>query len=106
MKSYHCISLVVAEEQKEFVLGICYSFGMLGCEEEDNENGVLLRCYFQDKEIADKTREYIKKTIPLVQIEISKIENQDWNEKWRRSMEPVLITENVWVSPVWLKPNM
>lgn len=106
MKSYYYISLVADERQKDLVMGACYSFGMLGCEEEDNENGVMLGCYFQGKEIADKTREYIKKTIPLVQIEISKIENKDWNEKWRRSMEPVLITENVWVSPAWLKPNM
>jgi ribosomal protein L11 methyltransferase len=29
---------------------------------------------------------------------------QDWNAKWRESMEPAQIAEGVWVSPAWLEP--
>lgn len=106
VKNYHYISLVVDEKQKDFVMGACYSFDMLGCVEEKWKDGVLLMCYFQEGAIADQAKEYLKKEIPTVQIEISKIENQDWNENWRRKIKPVKVTENIWASPKWLKPKL
>ena len=106
MKNYYCLSLVADKEQKEVLLGICYSFGMEGSEEEEKEKSVLLKCYFQDRGAVDKAREHIKEVIPSAQIGISKIDDQDWNEKWRELIEPVKITENICVSPAWLKPNL
>ena len=106
MKSYYYISLVPAEEQKEIVLGICYSLGMLGCEEEEEKDGVLLKCYFQDRKTASKAKKHLKKIVPSAQIKISQIENQDWNENWHRKIKPVKVTENIWVSPKWLKPKL
>lgn len=106
MKSYYCLSLVADEKQKELVLGICYSLDMMGCEEEEKENNLLLRCYFQDEKLTDKAKEHIRNVIQPAHIEISKIEDQDWNEKWRELIEPVKITEKIWVSPAWLKPNL
>ena len=88
------------------MLGICYSFGMEGCEEKEKEENVLLKCYFYEGGAADKAKEHIRKTIQPAHIEISKIKDQDWNEKWRELIEPVKITENIWVSPAWLKPNL
>ena len=106
MKSYYCISLVFDEKQKDFVIGTCYSFDMLGCEEGEEKDGVLLKCYFQDRDSADKAKKYLKKEMPSAQIEVLKIDDQDWNEKWRKLIKPVKVTENIWVSPEWLKPEM
>jgi ribosomal protein L11 methyltransferase len=31
-------------------------------------------------------------------------DKQDWNAKWRESMEPAQVAAGVWVSPAWLEP--
>lgn len=106
MKPSYCLSIRVFPENKDLIIGLCYSYGMTGCQEKEQQNGILVECFFQDKTAADKAKEHIRKTIQHVQIEIAKIDDQNWNKKWYELIEPVTITNNIWISPTWKKPNL
>lgn len=109
MKNTFCLSLEFAEKDKELVLGVCYTSDVLGIEEGGAEDKAILKCYFKSKEIADCFLGRIEKSAEFVSIKtgaIKEIIDQDWNAKWRESMEPAQLTDSVWVSPEWLPPVM
>lgn len=106
MKNFYCLSCHVSKEQKEIVLGVCYSIGMLGCEEKEYEKEILLQCYFNHRQAAEKTKRNVVQFFPSPQIIITQIDTQDWNAKWRESIEPILIADTIWISPKWLKPRL
>lgn len=91
---------------KEIALGVGYTLGMLGCEEAEIEGDIQLKCYFEGEDAALQVKKRVKQIITNTPITVNKIENQDWNAKWRESMEPVLVAEHIWVSPAWLPPTM
>lgn len=106
MRDSFCLSCQVTEEHKEIILGLFYGFGMQGCEEEITKEGIHFKCYFGAEEKAGEVKNRIIEIFPDTVVNISKIEHQDWNAKWRESMQPVLIAEHIRVSPTWLKPEL
>jgi ribosomal protein L11 methyltransferase len=101
-----CFECTVPLDKYEQILAAWYSMGMQGCEENDAGDQVRVKVYFGSREetlyaIKEFTEAYPGQTLVLTEIE-----KQDWNAKWRESMQPARIAPGYWVSPLWLPPEM
>lgn len=80
-----------------------------GIENILEENGVL-KIYFDEKKKKDLDsliKSLIKeKIVTEKDIETIKSENQNWNENWEKSIEPVYIKEKIVVYPSWKKDEL
>jgi len=96
----------VSEEQFEIASAIGYGCGMGGCVEGAASGGrVALTFYFEREEQAASAATAFGETLSINIPNIGYVDDkQDWNAKWRESMEPAQIAAGVWVSPTWLEP--
>ncbi|MBD3344648.1 MAG: methyltransferase domain-containing protein [Chitinivibrionales bacterium] len=91
---------------KERALGICYSSGMEGCQEEGRGDDVILTCWFNDFLSCTAAKSYISRILNPEWIKEIPVEDQDWNARWRESIQPVKVTDSIWVSPSWKPPQL
>lgn len=105
MPSY-CVSTILNSEQRDIATAIWYSLGMQGCEEENVDGGVRVKVYFKDKDMAQQALKDLECRSPLSPVLFFQVEEEDWNKKWRESMEPAKLAPGYWVSPLWLPPPM
>ncbi len=95
---------VLSQQCDEFT-GLAYVYGMSGCEELEKDGITLFTCYFNTQEELDTAIVALKPfTMSIKASEV--IKDRDWNAKWRETIEPVLVTDNIWVSPEWLEPPL
>ena len=96
----------VSEEQFEIALAIGYGCGMGGCVEGASCGGLVsLTFYFEREEQAASAATAFAETLSIDTPAVGYVDDkQDWNAKWRESMEPAQIAAGVWVSPAWLEP--
>ncbi|MFP4013913.1 MAG: 50S ribosomal protein L11 methyltransferase [Chitinispirillaceae bacterium] len=99
----YCLYVTITEEQREIANAIGYSHGMNGCVERQGQQGIELGFYFGQQQEAEAARASFSSMLSA-QSQIEFIEDQDWNARWRESMEPAQIAPGVWVSPLWLEP--
>ena len=101
----YCLYCTITEHQREIADAVGYGHGAEGCVEEPFGQHIKLTLYFSQN---DDARAAAASFVELLSIDTPIIEHipdgQDWNAKWRESMEPAEIAEGVWVSPVWLEP--
>ncbi len=107
MKDTYSFKIEVNLDHLEDTYGILYSYDVQGIEENSKNETFELECFYDDEE-----------TIKNVKIDLSNlnfkttftetilVEDQDWNANWRASMEPAKLTDDIWVSPLWLEPSM
>jgi ribosomal protein L11 methyltransferase len=99
------LNFTITEDLYEIAIAIGYSYDMDGCVEEQFGRHIKLSFYFSQKDNADLTAAALAERLSVNESAIEFIpDDQDWNAKWRESMEPALIADGVWVSPVWLEP--
>ncbi len=98
------ITLLDKNQSEEF-LGLCYAMGMIGCEEDEKEGELSYTCYFDDENAATSAISMADTFIKSYS-KIERVANQDWNAKWRETIEPIKITDSIWVSPEWLQPPL
>jgi ribosomal protein L11 methyltransferase len=106
MKTTYAIKIQFPVEEQEPAYGVLYSAGMLGCEEQEAADTVTCKAYFADRETAADALRALRKALNATGGEIETVVPQDWIAQWRASMQPARLTENIWVSPTWLKPEM
>jgi len=96
----------VSEEQLEIASAIGYGCGMGGCVEGAGSGGLVsLTFYFEREEQAASAATAFAETLSIDTPAVGYVDDkQDWNAKWRESMEPAQIAAGVWVSPAWLEP--
>lgn len=102
--SSYCLRVTVSNQNYDTAFFLIHSLGMLGCEEQDVPEGIKLGVYFKDEATALTAAESLKNHMAVPEYSIGKIQNQDWNAKWRESMKPACIARGWYVSPVWLPP--
>ncbi len=99
----YCLYCNITEDQLELAMAIGYGHNMSGCVEETSPTGQRLGFYFSTEADALAAQGSFKELLQL-DSKIEFIEDQDWNAKWRESMEPAQIAPGMWVSPKWLEP--
>lgn len=102
--NYFSFTIMVKQDIYEEVVGVCYIHGMDSCEEKYDNNNVELTCFFEDQNSAEIAKGALQNQFTISVSEVVEVVQQDWNAKWRESMEPVKVTDSVWVSPEWLEP--
>ena len=101
----YCLTVTITEEQSEMAAAIGYGCGMGGCVEEPFGRDIKLTFYFTQKNEAESAAASFAEVLSVDNSTIEFVpNNQDWNAKWRESMEPAQIADGVWVSPTWLEP--
>lgn len=105
MSSY-CVSTILSPEQRDIAIGAWYSLGMEGCEEDTVDEGVRVKVYFKDQPTAQQALTDLETRNPLAPVLIFEVQQEDWNKKWRESMQPAKLAPGYWVSPLWLPPPM
>jgi ribosomal protein L11 methyltransferase len=99
------LTITITEEQSEMAAAIGYGCGMGGCVEEPFGSGIRLTFYFAQKNEAEFAAASFAEVLSIDNPVIEFVpDNQDWNAKWRESMEPAQIADGVWVAPTWLEP--
>lgn len=96
----------VSEGQFEMASAIGYGCAMSGCVEGAVSGGRAVLTFYFEREgqaitAAAAVVELLSAGVPAVGYVDDK---QDWNAKWRETMEPVEVAAGVWVSPAWLEP--
>ncbi|MCL2183829.1 MAG: 50S ribosomal protein L11 methyltransferase [Chitinispirillia bacterium] len=102
----YCLTCTIAEDQREIADAVGYGYDAGGCVEEDAAGGrIKLIFYFADKDNAGNAAVSLNEMLAVDDAIIEFVDDkQDWNAKWRESMEPAQIAAGVWVSPTWLEP--
>jgi ribosomal protein L11 methyltransferase len=101
----YCLTCTIADDQREIVDAIGYGYDAGGCVEEAFGQRVLLKFYFADRDNTDSAAASLAEMLGVDDAAIEFVEEkQDWNAKWRESMEPAEVARGVWVSPTWLEP--
>jgi len=99
------VTITITEDKNDLATAIGYGCGTCGCVEEPFGSNIKLTFYFAQEDEANSAAASFTE---LLSIDNSTIEfvpdNQDWNAKWRESMEPAQVADGVWVSPTWLEP--
>jgi ribosomal protein L11 methyltransferase len=81
-----------------------YGLGMLGCEEETVGDNIRLKCYFSTSASLHAAEFHLMDLSPSQPLSITVVRDEDWNAKWKQSMQPVQVAKSIWVSPAWLRP--
>ena len=105
MNQTWCLYLELPANQSELAVAMSIQHDLQGCEEQEEGEITRLKCHFTSRKNAEHTLNQIQDSISVENWDISAIQQQDWNAKWRESMEPARLTEGIWVSPVWLPPQ-
>ena len=106
MTNYFTLDAVCGADDREDLLSAAITDGFCGYHESESDNGrvKLSICYCCIK-AAEGVREVLAgKNYKVSQV--SKIENRNWNEEWKKTITPVKITDKIWVSPKWLPPKL
>jgi ribosomal protein L11 methyltransferase len=105
IKSY-CLSCILPPELQEIALARWFLLGMTGCQESETMQGIETKCCFKDSASRDEAKAALLTIRPDLNISVFEVLDQDWNAKWKASMEPALIAPGIWVSPDWLAPPL
>lgn len=99
-KYYLVFDFAVPDEYRDIADGIFFESGCKGVEDLKHENGVsYLRVYF------DADSGFSLDSTPLKEFLLNsfRIEEESWNENWKKHFKPVEIGKSIIVVPSWLK---
>jgi ribosomal protein L11 methyltransferase len=96
--------ILVEPQRLEELLTDGIGDGFLGYGEEKAGKKLKISFYYDSFDSAKNILEILSKNYGASRI--SKVENRDWNEEWKKTVTPIKITDKIWVSPKWLEPNL
>lgn len=96
------------QHEYDAFIGDLYALGMEGCEERCAGGDRLeITVYFSGTASAHAAADHLQKALLNGgSIVVRSVANEDWNARWRESMEPALLCPSWWVAPLWLPPPM
>lgn len=105
MKTYLEISISASKPQQELLLPTMIELGCHGFGETDTE----LLCYidksFWSDEKFHSLKNDIKKIIRTISsnsdIKIKEIQEENWNEAWEKSIQPIEVGNKITIKPSW-----
>jgi ribosomal protein L11 methyltransferase len=99
MKKYFKIGIeTISQEEAEMIIAELSEIGFYAFEEEDN----LLNGYVNE---VDFDEEKLKAILPLDSVFLKNIiEEENWNQQWENSIQPVIINDFAAIRPSFSKP--
>ena len=103
-KIYYGVEVAFSKENYDTIYNLLYAEGIITILEE---NGII-KFSIEDKNSSEliKSKLLSLPSITEKDIFISKLENQDWNMEWEKSIEPVYIKDKIIVYPSWKKNEL
>ncbi len=106
-ENYYVITIIFPASANENIIGFLsgYSSSAGFLEEEDK-----LICYIPEADYVDTLESDLKTYLNDVKenygvkdfnVAIEKIKNQNWNQEWEESIEPLEITDKIVIKPTW-----
>jgi ribosomal protein L11 methyltransferase len=104
--SYVQLELGVDPELVDRLIALLAELGFEGFWED----GAILRCFMSERRWSDRLRQEIERAIrllvpagtyPFPEFRIQRIADQNWNEQWERSIQPIHLTPEIIVAPTW-----
>jgi ribosomal protein L11 methyltransferase len=103
---YYGIEIAFSPDNYENIYNLLY---MNGIESLLEENGII-KFYLEEKDLPkiDKLKENLLNLPALSEkdIHFEKLENQDWNLEWEKSIETIYIKDRIIVYPSWKKDEL
>ncbi len=100
------LAATVRPEDYDAAMGMLFVNGAGGCEEFEQELSVRLIGYFDNHQDARRAEFALMSLYLLSPVMVMGVALQDWNARWRETMEPACLSETIWVSPEWLPPPL
>jgi ribosomal protein L11 methyltransferase len=105
MKRYLEISVSATEQQREFLLPTMMELGCSGFQETETE----LLCYIDRDRLHDdqlssfqnEVRKVLQTISANAEIKFCTFDDENWNEQWERSLQPVEVGQRIVIKPSW-----
>ncbi|HTK81577.1 MAG TPA: 50S ribosomal protein L11 methyltransferase [Bacteroidota bacterium] len=103
MKSYLEVSVSSTEAQRELLIPTMIEIGCKGFQETDAD----LLCYFEltDERNREELRTALKSLVTKLSanadVRFREFAEENWNEKWEQSLQPIEIGSRIVVKPSW-----
>lgn len=107
LKDYINVHVSLSEEYYETVAALLQGFPFTGIEERDNE--IIITFFSSDWN--DEMRRNIMSRVNIMDKNaiISKeetIADRDWNEEWEKTVRPVVVSDDIVITPEWKKDDI
>jgi ribosomal protein L11 methyltransferase len=105
-RSFVEVSITTDEQSADPLIGILSQLGFEGFWED----GPTIRCYINKERWVPEMLEEAKRVAALVvrsnaspalRFSVAIVEDQNWNELWERTIQPIQVTERIVISPTW-----
>jgi len=103
------LNLPITQESSEAISNYMFELGSIGCYESDDK----LIAYFHpetwDIVIQASLEKYIESlaslSIPVSEhkLTVNKIEHQDWNAAWKKTLQPIQVLPGLIIKPTWVE---
>lgn len=101
-KTYKVVILEFPEELHDSVLGLIHYLDFIGIEEIHDVFKVTFDSSNYDQSTLDTLIQLGQKVYPKLKfIDVVDVEEQNWNEDWENSIEPIWINESCVITPLW-----
>lgn len=100
------LRIVTDQALGEKIVAILSQIGFEGFWEDES----VLKCYISSSRWDERTRLETESTIrliarsnatPLPQLSHSIVEDQNWNEQWEKTIQPIRVTDRITIAPTW-----
>ena len=104
MLNFFAFDVICNTDDLEELLAEAITDGFSGYSEIEIDGKIKVNICYENEEPANEVHDYLAQNYDVSAV--SKIENRDWNEEWKKTIIPIKINEKIWVSPNWLEPEL
>lgn len=106
-KIYYQIQFAILEEHFDIAVAILYTFPITGIQEGLDELNVTLAHGIQpDDVIADMVNALDTVGVKASVKDTHDIVEQNWEQQWEESLQPIKVTDDIWITPSWKKEDV
>lgn len=106
-KIYHQIQFDIQEEFYDLAVGCFYDFPITGIEEGLDELTVTLISGITAEDVSDEMLSRLRTmNIDCRVKEVNHIVEQNWEKQWEESLQPIHVSESIWITPSWKKDSI
>lgn len=104
---YINISLRIPEEKYEIVYSELMDYNFTGIEEKYDEIIITFKEKDWTSDIKNSMIEsFIRFNIDFKFLEEKSIEDKNWNEEWEKNTKPIIVNDNISITPTWRKDEV